>query len=388
MVLAVGIPKEIKVGECRVGLTPSGVQILSQNQIPVYVEESAGLLSGFTDQEYKQAGARLASDKRELWANAILIKKVKEPVPEEFEFFKSRHIIFTYLHLASPSARPLLEALLRSKAIALGYETIERDGETPLLKPMSEVAGVLAAYFAGVFRNHITVQGMKILGIEIAKTMMGKLANSYTEIPKNLPLEKVMILGGGHVGTKAAWLSCAMGGRVFLSEISGKRRKQLEEEFDSAGFKIGLVDPQEKAVYEEALTSCEVIIAAVHSAGKRAPVVIDVPLLKKISAQRKKIILDIAIDQGGNVAESHPVDYEKPLYLDSFGNLRFSVTNIPSLCGRGASVALEKVSIDYTLALTKGVDEAIKKYPELKSGINVSGGVITHPAIREAHDFT
>ena len=385
MVLTVGIPKEIKIGERRVGLTPNGVQILSQKKIPVYVEKSAGLLSRFSDREYEQAGAHLVSDKEELWGNAVLIKKVKEPITEEFDLFKSRHIIFTYLHLASPSERSLLEALLHSKATAIGYETIERKGETPLLKPMCEVAGVLAAYFAGVFHNHVTVQGTKISGIDVAKIMMEKLASRYPEIPKNLPLENVMILGGGHVGTKAAWVSCNMNGCIFLSEISGERRKHLKEEFTAAGLKINLINPHDKTNYEETLASCDVIIAAVHSAGKRAPIVIDAPLLKKMSEQKKKIILDIAIDQGGNVAESRPADYEELLYIDSFRNLRFSVTNIPSLCGRGASIALEAVSLEYTAQLAQGLDHALRVYPELKTGINVLNGEVVHPAVLEAH---
>jgi alanine dehydrogenase len=144
-----------------------------------------------------------------------------------------------------------------------------------------------------------------------------------------------------------------------------------------------LIDPN-GAVYQDVLNSSDVIIAAVHVGGKRAPLIIDSLSLQKISVKKKKIILDVAIDQGGNVAESHPTDYESPLFLDSFGNLRFSVTNIPSLCGSGASQALEKVSLDYTIALASGIEEALNLYPELKTGINVLNGQIVHPAVREA----
>ncbi len=385
MAFAVGIPKEIKPGERRVGLTPAGVKKLVSHQVQVFVEKNAGILSGFSDQAYEQAGAFLASNQKELWAEATLIKKVKEPIAEEFVLFKPCHIIFTYLHLASPSERSLIEALIHAKTTAIAYETIEKDGETPLLKPMSEVAGVLAAYFSGVFRNHIQIKGKEILGLDIAKSIMEKLAEDYPRIPKNISLGEVMILGGGHVGEQAARMACAMGGKVFLSEISTKRREELENQFQTAGLRIVLVNPQDAVNYEKILASLEIVIAAVHLPGKRAPIIINVSLLKKISQEKKKIILDIAIDQGGNVVESRPTHYGEPLYLDSFGNIRFSVTNVPSLCGRGASIALETVSLDYTLALTEGVDKALKQYPELESGINVLKGLVIHPAVREAH---
>ena len=385
MPLTVGIPKEIKIGERRVSLTPNRVRVLSENQIQVFVEKNAGILSGFPDQDYEHAGACLVAEREELWQKADLIKKVKEPVSDEFGFFRSQHIIFTYLHLASPSERPLIDALVLAQATAIAYETIEQNGETPLLKPMSEVAGVLAAYFSGIFRNHVTVQGNKILGLEIAKSMMNDLAAAYPATPKNFPPGQVVILGGGHVGKQAARTADRMGGTVFLSEIAEGRRKQLEQEFKSAGLSIQLIDPRNLDTYEKILTSSEVVIACVHAAGKRAPTVIDSALLKKISEQKRKVILDIAIDQGGNVAESSPTDYETPLYVDSLGNLRFSVTNVPSLCGRGASRTLEKVSLDYTLALTGGLDQALRKYPELRSGINILKGVLLHPAVCEAH---
>ncbi|MBI3999547.1 MAG: alanine dehydrogenase [Candidatus Omnitrophica bacterium] len=385
MAFTVGIPKEIKIGERRVSLTPKGVEVLVRNQVKVCVEKAAGLGCGFSDDDYQRAGAQLLKTNGEVWKQATLIKKVKEPVSQEFEFFKSHHIIFTYLHLAAPSERPLVETLKKAKATAIAYETIEKNGQTPLLKPMSEVAGILAAYFAGVFQNHIQVQGKKIFGLETAKPMMEKLAADYPLIPKNLRLGKVAILGGGYVGEQAAQMAASMGGSVSVSEISEFRRKKLREEFSARGLTIQILDPSETNLYEEVLDSCEVLIACVHAPGKRAPLVVDRESLRKISAQKKKIILDVAIDQGGNVAESQPTDYENPLYSDSFGNIRFSVTNMPSLSSRGASKAIEKVSLDYTLALAQGLDSAIERYPELRSGVNVRNGVLVHPEVCEAH---
>jgi alanine dehydrogenase len=376
--LPVGVPKEIKTGERRVSLTPGGVEKLLAKRIPVYVEKSAGELSGFSDEDYKRSGAVILKDRKELWERALLIKKVKEPVSNEFELFRPEHLIFTYLHLASPAERPLIEALKRAKATAIGYETIEQNGTFPLLAPMSEIAGVLAAYYSGIFKKLISWNDRKFLGIDEAKKEMVHLATQYPAVPKGLPAGEILILGGGFVGKEAARTSALMGSNVTVSELSRERREQLKKEF---GLKnIRTIDPTNQSIYEEALMQADVIIAAVHVGGRRAPVVIDSEVLRKISI-KKKIIFDVSIDQGGNVAESRPTDYENPLYLDSFGNLRFSVTNIPSLCGRGASVALEQVSLDYTIALAEGLESAIRRYPELKTGINVSGGKVIHPAL-------
>ena len=381
MVLPVGIPKEIKTGERRVSLTPAGVQKLCRQNIPVYVEKNAGLLSSFSDEDYKRSGAVILNDRKKLWKKAELIKKVKEPIPDEFELFRPEHLIFTYLHLASPSERPLIEALKRSKVTAIAYETIEQNGEFKLLAPMSEIAGVLAACFSGIFKNVISVSGKNISGMEQAKVKMVELAAQYPAVPKNLPAGNVLILGGGHVGEGAARTAALMGSSVTLSELLGARRKALKVKFNSEDLKVQLIDPKDQNVYEAALVSSDVVIAAVHVGGKRAPIIVDSALLEKISAKKKKIILDISIDQGGNVAGSRPTDYETPLYLDSFGNLRFSVTNIPSLCGKGASLALERVSLDYTMALAQGLELALNRYPELKTGINIWNGKVVHPAL-------
>lgn len=385
MGLAVGIPKEIKAGEKRVGLTPQGAETLSKNRVPVFVEKGAGLLSGFEDDAYERAGARVVGERGALWRKAALIKKVKEPVEEEFKYFESRHLIFTFLHLASPFSRPLIEAFVKSQATAIAYETVEINGETPLLKPMSEIAGVLAAYFAAVFSNCIRLEGNSIGGLAEAKHFMEAVASGYPGLPEFAPRGANLVLGGGRVGENAARTIALMGGSVSLSELSDRRLEALERKFKSEGLDVRLIHPGQEEPYQEALLSSDVLISAVHVAGKRAPMVVDSDLLGTISQRKKKIILDIAIDQGGNVAESMPVDYDDPLYVDSYGNLRFSVTNIPSLAGPGASLALEQVSLDYTMALSQGIDFALTRFPELKTSINVLNGVVTHPAVLEAY---
>ena len=404
MSLPVGIPKELKRGERRVSLTPQGVRFLHEQAVTIYIEENAGLLSGFSNEEYKRAGGILVHDAATLWEKARLIKKVKEPIESEFQFFSSQHIIFTYLHLASPSAEPLILALQKSKTTAIAYETIEKNGETPLLTPMSEVAGTLVAYYGAIFKKHITISGNKIVGIEKAKVLMEEFAADYTSKSQiATPAEKhgglamtnvrFLILGGGHVGKCAAQMAAQMGGDIWISEISEAKRKQLRNYFKPneprmfGRGSINIIDPSNLKQYHECLASADVIIGAVHSAGKRAPLVIDQELLKKISSVKPKIILDVSIDQGGNIAESRPTDYETPLELDSFGNLRFSVTNIPSFCGRGASVALEAASLEYTRQLAQGLECAVQISPELKTGINVLKGEVVHPAVSEAHDL-
>ena len=235
MLLSVGIPKEIKPGEHRVSLTPKGVRVLVKHNAHVYVEEGAGRFSDFQDQAYQAAGADLIRSREELWRRANLIKKVKEPIGEEFSLFRSEHIIFTYLHLASPAERPLMNALVSSKAIAIAYETIPKIGAAPLLKPMSEIAGILSAYFAGVFQNEIKIKEGKILGIQEAKIKIQRLASEYPQIPGNLSPGCVMILGGGHVGRNAARTAALMNGTIFLSELSEKKRLDLEHDFIKEG---------------------------------------------------------------------------------------------------------------------------------------------------------
>ena len=385
--LPVGVPKELKIGERRVGLTPKGVEYLTKQSVPVFVEKEAGVQCSFSDQQYAVAGASIVDRGAEVWARAQVIKKVKEPMPEEFSFMQPKHIIFTFLHLAAPEARPLVEAIRRSKATAIGYETVIVDNDTPILKPMSEVAGILAAYFAGIFKNCVAVRSNQIEGFGKAKSMMEELVSRYPSVPSHLNPGQVVILGGGHVGKEAAQMAVRMGASVFLSEISRDRRTSLGEYFASSRLEVKLLDPRNQGEYESMLSSCDVIIGAVHKIGRKAPLIIDAPLLKEISRHRKKVIIDVAIDQGGNVSGSRPTSYDEPVYLDSMGNLRFAVANIPALCGQGASVLLEEATLEYTLALSAGLESAMEQYGELRGALNVRGGLIVHPGVSEAHQI-
>jgi alanine dehydrogenase len=384
---SVGIPKELKVGERRVGLSPSGVEKLTHASIAVFVEKCAGEKSGFSDQEYLDAGATVVSTPEKVWASAGIIKKVKEPVPAEFLFFKPEQVIFAFLHLASPTARPLVDALLERQVISIGYETVEINQEAPILKPMSIVAGTLAGYFGGLLR--CDTQGPSGLR-EITKTFKAtapSLALNYPNVPAGLHPGNVVVMGGGDVGISAASMSSKMSGRVVVSEIDATKRNKLARHFNENGLDVKIINPDDDKTYVNYLSQADCIVGAVHAVGARAACILDIETLKAVSNKKKKVIIDVAIDQGGNIAESRVGSYEEPLYLDSFGNIRFSVSNMPAICGRGATHALDTASVEFTIALAAGLDHAFSKYPELKLGLNTSKGDLVHKAVRTAHSF-
>lgn len=374
--LSVGIPTELKPGEKRVGLTPRGVKALVSTGVQVWVEAGAGKKSEFFDSDYQKSGAVILPSANEVWAKANIIKKIKEPMSEEFPYLRQNQIIFTYLHLASEHACALLDALVKSKTTAIAYETIVKEGTTPLLKPMSEVAGTLSAYYAAV------IQSLRSGGNSDWVNAIENVAKEYPNVPQNYHLKqvKVMVLGGGAAGICAGVMAQKMGAQVTLSERSPHKREHIKNNTPN----INCADPNENQ-YLTLLNQTDVIIAAVHVPGERAKKIINEEQLKLISSHKKKIIIDISIDQGGNIAQSKPVTYLNPVYLDSYGNLRFSVSNMPSLCGKGASLALEEVSLPYLKALTQGLERACVQYPELALGINVKEGLILNEAVRLSH---
>ncbi|MBI4430919.1 MAG: FAD-dependent oxidoreductase [Candidatus Omnitrophica bacterium] len=381
----VGIPKEIKPNEKRVGLTPTGVRTLTEHGARVLVQKDAGTGAGFTDDLYLKAGANIVSEARELWQMASIIQKVKEPVSAEFGFLRESQVLFCYLHLASQEQCALVKALVASGITAIGYETVEVDGSTPLLKPMSQVAGTLAGYYAGIFRNLTEVTRNTARLSESGKKLVHQAAGRYPEIPKGIVPGKVVVLGGGQAGLAAAETAARMGGQVFLTEPDPKRKQFLTVYCREENVPIIIRDPKENV--EAILSDCDVIVSAVHRAGNRAPVIISKEMLGKISRSKKKLIIDISIDQGGNVAESHSTTYDDPVYLDSFGNIRFAVANMPSICPKQASAVLEQATLKYSLALSEGFESALAKYPELETGINIRCHEITLHSVGIAHQY-
>lgn len=366
--LRVGIPKEIKPLEKRVGLAPSAARLLTQQGIEVLVEMNAGAESGYADQDYERAGAKIVRSAAEVYAQSGLIQKVKEPLAPEFEFFRKGLMIFGFMHLAAPENAPLISALVRSEVTAIGYETLEQNGRFPLLAPMSEIAGGLAAAYAAILKGKNPVDSG--LTDELEKT--AALYPSFKEIPS--PGE-VVIFGGGVAGTQALKTVLRLRGSAGVIEKDIQRRKALKE------FTEKIYSPNEDLT--ETLENAEVLIGSVHSRGERAVQVLSPDQLAQISRKKKKIIFDIAIDQGGNFPESRPTSYLKPVYRDSWGNVRFCVPNIPSLCGRGASEALSRVALPYTEKLAKDEKKAFRENPELAAAVNIEKGIIKIPAVTE-----
>lgn len=375
--LTVGIPKEIKTREKRVGLTPEMVKALRKLGIPVLVQKGAGSESGFSDEDYLRADADLVSDAKELYARADLIQKVKEPLAAEYPLLRRGQILFCFLHLASPAHCDLAKALVRSGVTAIGFETLEANGRMPILAPMSEIAGGLSAVFAGYFSSISLVEDHRIKYPGNFFEELEKVASLYPSIPAALKLKNVLIFGGGVAGQKAMEVAIEMGAAVTVVEKKPDRRKGLEE-------KKAKVFSSEEPM-DLPLEAADVLIGAVHVRGRRALQVVNEDQLSRASKHKKKIMMDVAIDQGGNFPEARPTTYDDPLYLDSWGNLRFAVANIPSLSGRAASEVLSQQSFHYTAALADNPEEAMNELPELARAVNVRGEEILIPAIREAH---
>lgn len=379
--IAVGIPKEIKQGEKRVGLTPDGVRSLRAAGISVFVEKGAGAQSGFADEDYRDAGAEILPEASSVYQKAGLIQKVKEPLAAEFVYLRPELILFCFLHLASPENCHLVKALLNSRVTAIGYETVQIAGRTPLLKPMSEIAGALAASYASLFREEGFLGVSKIEWTPALQSKLAAVAALYPKIPAT-SIGKVVIFGGGVAGYKAMEFSLGMGGEVTLVEKNPSRREVIQKKTGTKA-RLRVVAPEENL--QSALEGAEVLIGCVHIPGRRAFRVLNGQSLKVISARQKKILMDVAVDQGGNFPETRPTTYENPVYLDSYGNLRFAVPNIPAYCGPGASRAITEATLRYTKAMALDFDKATREFSELDAAINIKDGEIKIPAIQEAH---
>ena len=383
--LRVGIPREIKSGEKRVGLTPQGVQSLTEAGIRVLVQSGAGEGSGFSDQEYQKAGAEIIAGARDLYLQSELIKKVKEPVASERDYLRPELIIFSYLHLASPHNRDLLQRLIDQKVTAIGLETMEKGGRAIGLEPMSEIAGTVAAYLAGFFRHFVRIEKGAVRYPRDFLQRLNEAARHFPEFPEPFNPGLTVIFGGGTVGRNTALGILKMGGEVELIEKRKDRRDQLSREFKPFGAQFRAWGLQDE--FRERLKEADCWIGSVHVVGEKAPLVLSSEELRTFSREKTKLILDIAVDQGGNFPETRPTTYENPLYLDSAGNLRFGVQNIPSLCGQAASEALEKMSPPYTLRLAKDWKRSLGEFPELAAGVQVFGGQLVHPAVASAHQM-
>ncbi len=357
--MIIGVPKEIKEQEYRVALLPSGAYQLIKRGHTVLVERGAGIGAGYGDAEYESAGAKLVATHAEVFAQADLIIKVKEPLPGEFPLLRAGQILFTYLHLAA--SKPLTEALMKSGATCIAYETIEVNRRLPLLEPMSEIAGRMSVLVGGYFlAKHFGGSG----------TLLGG-------VPGVLP-GKVVVLGGGAAGVNAARMAQGLGADVTILEVDLERMRFLDITLHTAHTLFS-----SESHLQEILPSVDLLIGAVLVPGAKAPKLISRAMLKRM--RPGSVLVDIAIDQGGCAETSRATTHHNPVYVEE-GVTHYCVANMPGAYARTATQALTNVTYRYLEMLADyGVDEACAKNPALIGGINVRDGKVTHKAVAEAH---
>jgi alanine dehydrogenase len=358
--MKIGIPKEIKQGEYRVSTTPGGVKELCQLGHQVQVEKNAGAGSGFTDADYQKAGASIVDTAEEVYANNLLIVKVKEPLATEYSLLKEHHILFTYLHLAS--SLPLTQALMKSGATCIAYETVEKsDRSLPLLAPMSEVAGRMA-----------TQQGAWFL--EKQNGGKGVLLGGVPGIPA----AKVVVLGGGTVGTQAARIAAGMGANVSILDVNFSRLRYLDEVMPRNVQTI----VSNQAHIEQALWNADLIIGAVLVPGDKAPVIVSAEQIKTLAPGT--VVVDVAIDQGGCIETTRATSHKDPVY-EVNGVLHYCVPNMPGAVPRTSTMALSATTLPYIKQIAdKGWEEATRANPELAKGLNVVKGKVVYEAVARA----
>lgn len=353
----IGVPKEIKDREFRVGLTPDSARVLSDRGHRVWVETGAGAGAGFEDDDYRRAGAEIVADAESVWARDLVVK-VKEPLPAEYPFLSRTPLLFAYLHLAAE--RTLTEKLLQSGIAAIAYETVARpDGRLPLLAPMSAIAGRLSVQFGARF-------------LERPQGGRGVLLGGVPGVAPGC----VTILGGGVVGTEAAKMAVGLGARVRIFDTNVDRLNYLETLF---GSRVELCYSSAPAI-EAALPETDLLVGAVLLAGRRAPKLVD--RAGVASMPTGAVIVDVAVDQGGCVETLRPTSHSEPVY-ETEGVLHYGVPNMPGAVPRTATQALNNSTLPYAIAIADRGLAALEDDPVLAGGLNVREGKLTHPAVRD-----
>ena len=357
--MRIGIPKELKNNENRVGMTPAGVAELKKHGHTVYVQHTAGENSGFSDEEYKAVGAEILPDIKDVYAQADMIVKVKEPIAAEYPLIKKDQLVFTYFHFACD--KPLTDAMIKSGAVCLAYETVQKaDHSLPLLIPMSEVAGRMAA-LNGAFYLQKTKGGK------------GKLISG---VPGVKPT-KVLVLGGGTVGEAAARMAAGMGADVTITDISLPRLRQLEMELPA---NVHALYSSEHNIRKE-LPDVDIVIGSVLVPGDKTPHLITRDMLKLM--EKGTVLVDVAIDQGGCFETSHPTTHTDPVY-EVDGILHYCVANIPGAVPYTSTMALTNATLRYAVALAdKGWRQACKDDEALYRGLNIVNGKVTFKAVAD-----
>ncbi len=357
--MIIGVPREIKTQEHRVGLLPSAAYALTRHGHEVLVEKGAGADAGYPDEAYTAAGALLVDSHKEVFRRAELIVKVKEPLPAECELLRPGQILFTYLHLAA--SRELTESLVRTGVTAIAYETVTRNHRLPLLEPMSEIAGRMSVIVGGHFLAKPHGGSGVLLG----------------GVPGVLP-GKVVVLGGGTSGVNAARMATGLGADVTILEVDVERMRFLDITMSSTHTLYS-----SEAHLTELLPTVDLLIGAVLLPGAKAPKLLSRSMLRQMKPG--SVFVDIAIDQGGCAETSRPTTHDEPVYVEA-GVLHYCVTNMPGAYARTATQALTNVTFPYIEALAElGLAEACRKFDGLAAGVNIIDGKITCQAVAQAH---
>src|SRR5437588_2692506 len=361
--MIIGCPKEVKTREYRVGLVPGGVAALTGRGHTVLIEKQAGVGSGIPDSAYEAVGAKIVDKATDVWARADMIVKVKEPIASEYGLMKEGQTIYTYFHLAAD--KPLAKALLDRKIAAIAYETIQTDdGQLPLLKPMSEVAGRMA---------------VQVGAVQLEKEHGGKgiLLSGVPGVRRG----KVVILGGGVVGTNSAKLATGMGAETVVLDVNLGRLAYLDDVFGSRITPV-FSDPTQIQKY---VREADLVIGGVLIPGAKAPKLVSEKLISQMA--EGSVVVDVAVDQGGCIETCRPTTHDNPTYT-VHGVVHYCVANMPGAVAQTSTFALTNTTIGYARKLAdRGVVEAAKAEPALAAGVNTFNGDCTDKAVAEAHDL-
>ena len=361
--MIIGVPKEVKNNENRVSVVPASVSAFVNAGHTVWIEKGSGAGSGISDEEYEKAGATVVSSAKEAWA-ADMVMKVKEPQPVEYQYFRKGLILFTYLHLAAEPE--LTKALVEKEVTSIAYETIQLDNKSlPLLTPMSEVAGRMSVQLGAQFLENIHGGKGVLLG----------------GVPGVKP-GKVVIIGGGVVGTNAAKMAVGLGADVCIIDISAERLRQLDDLF-SGRVRTVMSNPFNIA---QEVKLADLVIGAVLIPGAKAPQLVTEEMVMQM--EKNSVIIDVAIDQGGSIETiDHITSHDSPTYV-KHGVLHYAVPNIPGAVARTSTYALSNTTAPYALMLANtGIEKSILKYPFLEKGVNTMNGNVTHQKVAEAHNY-
>ncbi len=361
--MKIGLPKEIKDNEYRVGLTPAGVSALVDAGHELFVENHAGEGSGFDNELYEEAGAKILDTADEVWETGEMIVKVKEPIAPEYARMQENQLLFTYLHLAPEEE--LTKQLLERKVTGVAYETItDKRGTLPLLTPMSEVAGRMSVQVGATFLEKMNGGRGILLG----------------GVP-GVPAASVVILGGGVVGTEAAKMAVGLGAHVTIIDINLERLRQLDDIFLS---KVQTLASSRYAI-QEAISHADLVIGGVLIPGAAAPKLVTREMLKLIP--NGAVLVDVAVDQGGCFETTHATTHSNPTFYEE-GVLHYCVANMPGAVPRTSTFALTNATLPYALALAnKGFEKAIKDDAGLAEGVNTYAGKLTYEAVAEAQNL-